>query len=442
MPGKMRMIHNNDSWASRDMQLVVRVINLLADRGMTLQQKLDMSLKMILEGIGALNGSIMIIDQTEAKLKVWAATNKDIICKKQPVSEESISGCVFLRNEPIFIRDINKHPDFAPKARPDNYRTSSLICVPLATTGEDKPFGVINVSDRNDSTWFSSQDFALLMDYAAWISPLLENTFLVEDLAREKERYKRLSYELEIKQKELMISTSERSELIQMVVHDFKSPLSAVISNLDLLSYMGLSQEQQPVVKTAVDGSKKLLEMINEFLDVARLDHWQETGELKDISLMGVVKEELEEVFPVARKKKIFLEVAEVEDVVVHAHENLLQHLVKNLLSNAVKYTPDNGAVRIYWTVKKARRLTDRCTRLVTLCVEDSGPGVPEEMKKSIFDRFTRVKRDRHIQGSGVGLFICNRIATIMGGKIWVEDVLSGGSRFCVTMFAPEDGCA
>lgn len=73
---------------------------------------------------------------------------------------------------------------------------------------------------------------------------------------------------------------TERQELVQMVVHDFKSPLSAIISNLDLLKYIGLSDQQKPIVDTALNGAKKLLDMINEFLQIARVDQFQKEKKL------------------------------------------------------------------------------------------------------------------------------------------------------------------
>ncbi len=427
---------------ARDMYLILRVIKLLSMRNLSLTQKLDQSLEMILDGIKAENGSIMLaMEDDTPMMKIWAATNRKIIGKQQVITNDSISGRTFLKNEPILIKNINEHPDFAPKSRPGKYKTDSLMCVPLDTAGGEKAFGVINASDHREDTSFVQADLSLLMDYASWISPILQSSFLMENLALEKEKYKQISYELEIKQKELMISTAERSELVQMVVHDFKSPLSAIISNLELLSYIGMSEDQKPLVGTALEGSQNLLEMINDFLQLARLDQWQENLQLKNTSIMDVVGKEVEEVRPVATSKNISLEVMAGSDIRFSTHENMLHHLVKNLLSNAVKYTQDNGSVKIFWTLKEARRLTDKCNKIIEFCVEDSGPGVPDGMKKTIFDKFSRITSNSHIQGTGVGLYICNRIANMMGGKIWVEDAVPHGSRFCVTMFAPEDDC-
>lgn len=424
---------------SQHLNLILQAIKILTDRTASLEERLDKSLEVILEGIRANNGSIMIADEQGIELKVLAATKKHIIGKKQPVNPNSISGKSFLDKQPVFIRDIHQDPEFAPRARPDNYQTSSLMSIPLFSAGDNSVYGVVNASDRHDNTCFEPGDLELLMDYGAWISPMLQNTFLMDAISNEKDRYKALSYELELKQKQLLTANAQRSELVQMVVHDFKSPLSAVISNLELLSYIGMTEEQEPVVSTAQDGSQKLLEMINEFLELARVDDFMESSEFQNVSLTEVVREEADIARSIAEAKNISFEVLSDVEVLVWGQTKMIHHLVSNFISNALKYTPENGSVKVFWNLKKSIRRTDKYPVVITFCVEDSGEGVPEEMKQSIFDKFVRMKKDVNIQGTGVGLYICKRIADMLGGKVWVEDANPCGSRFCATMFSRED---
>ncbi|RQD73891.1 HAMP domain-containing sensor histidine kinase, partial [Desulfonatronospira sp. MSAO_Bac3] len=262
----------------------------------------------------------------------------------------------------------------------------------------------------------------------------------MDKIREEKERYKALVRELELKQRELLIAHTERSELVQMVVHDFKSPLSAVISNLDLLKYMGVNQDQDHIVQTARNGAERLFEMINEFLEVARLDQWSEEnmGRLAPINLLPVVQQVIEEASSTASTKKVGLVLKQSQDIRVIADNNLLSHLLSNLISNAVKYTPEGGEIMVWWEVLESRRSADKYNRVAKIGVQDNGPGVPDDIKKKIFDRFTRADRDKNIQGTGIGLFICNRIATMLEGHIWVEDAPGGGSIFCVTMYSPD----
>ncbi|WP_457571776.1 GAF domain-containing sensor histidine kinase [Desulfovulcanus sp.] len=424
-----------------ELKFVRRMINVLTDPKLRLTQKLDQSLALILKKISARQGSIMLLDKEDNQLIVLAATKKDIVGKGQSIDCSAISGYVFKTGEPLLIGDINKDPRFRPRTRTKNYRTDSLLCVPLISPHQDV-IGVINASDRLDDTSFTQNDLGLLLKFANYLCPLVENSYLLHKLREEREKYKRLAQELELKQRELMITYTERSELVQMVVHDFKSPLSAVISNLDLLKYIGLKEDQEPVVNTAMEGAEKLLEMINGFLEVAKLDHWQECkGKLGPTAILPIVRQEVEGIEPIAKAKQIDVQITNEEDVLVFGDPALLSHLVQNLLSNAVKYTPREGKVRVFWEVKTGKRKTDRYNKIVKFCVQDNGPGVPDDLKKVIFNRFTRAKRHKGIQGTGIGLFICSRIATLLGGKIWVEDVREvqpKGSCFCVTLYALE----
>jgi two-component system sensor histidine kinase KdpD len=215
--------------------------------------------------------------------------------------------------------------------------------------------------------------------------------------------------------------------------------LTAIISNLDLLRYVGLAEEQEPVVETALEGSQRLLRMINDFLEVARLDHFQnESGKLERINFLPIIENLVEEMAPVARKKKQTLELAKNEDVFVLGEYTLLHHLMQNLLTNAIKYTPESGVIRIDWHTKHSSRREDPASKMITFLVEDTGIGVPDDLKDSIFQKFSRgSSHSRHQgEGSGIGLFICQRIVTILNGKIWVEDVDPRGSRFCFTLFS------
>lgn len=439
---KLKTMTIKNETNSQHLSLILQVIKVLTNQTSSLTEKLDKSLKMILAGIRAENGSIMIVDEQGTELTVLAATKKHIVNKKQPVGPKCISGKSFLSQKPVFIKDIHQDPDFAPRARPENYRTDSLMSIPLISGGDNSAYGVINASDRRDNTCFEAEDLKLLMDYGTWISPILQNSFLMDTLSQERDRYKTLSCELELKQKQLMISNAHRSELVQMVVHDFKSPLSAVISNLELLSYIGMTEEQEPVVSTARDGSQKLLEMINEFLELARVDEFMEASKFQDVSLTQVVREEIDIARPVAEAKNISFELIADNDVMVRGQPKMIHHLVSNFISNALKYTPENGSVKVFWKLKRSIRLTDKYPVVVTFCVEDNGEGVPDDMKQSIFDKFFRMKKDVNIQGTGVGLYICGRIADMLGGKVWVEDANPCGSRFCATMFSRKDNDA
>lgn len=420
-----------------ELEFLRSIINILSSDSLNLSEKMDKSLRLILNRIQALKGSIMLYSKETGKFQIVAATNKKILNKEIPVNPESISGYVLTNGEPVFLKDIRKSKKFKSFAIGKNYDTPSLICVPLKMKG--RILGVINVSDHQKNKAFTENDFAFLKDYASILSPLIENSRLFHILREEKERYKKLSEELEISKQELLMTYTERQQLVEMVVHDFKSPLSAIISNLDLLKYVGLNDQQKQIVDTALNGAKKLLDMINEFLQVAKVDQFQKHKiKFEPVSFLSVLDEVLEQIKPQADIKSIKIIQESHEDVLLWGTHSLFVHLIQNLISNAIKYTPENGLVKISWDVLDSKRIEDKFKKIAKICIQDTGPGIPDDCKKIIFNKFERLHKDKGVQGTGLGLFICKRIVSLLGGRIWIEDVKPQGSKFCFICYVYE----
>ena len=412
---------------------------ILASRAMSTPEKLHYGGMLIQTKVKSRSVSVMLFDEDSRELKVVAASRAEIVGLTQPLSPESISGYVCTHKIPLLIKDIETDTRFC--CRNGNYKTKSLISVPLLSD-QGQVIGVINVSDKEGGDPFTEPDLSVLLEYAGWITPLIESLGMFERLEKEKVRYQDLAQELEVKQKELVVASTERSELVQMVVHDFKSPLSAVISNMDLLSYLGPSESQKPIIETAFKGATKLLEMIDEFLHIARVDEFQERGVIPvPVSFLPLVRQQIEALEPLAREKNMTIENQCASDVRVLGDTMLLGHLVQNLISNAIKYTPRDGMIRIGMGTWESRRTADPTKTVLKFWVEDNGEGIEDCYKESIFDKFVRTQKsvESGIKGTGIGLFICRKIVSMFQGKIWVENVIPHGSRFCVILFIPEE---
>ena len=419
-------------------QFLRQMMAILASRSESPAEKLHHGGVLIQERLGSSQASVMLFDEDRRELKVVAASRPEIVGLTQPLSPCSVSGYVCTYREPLLITDITADGRFC--CRNAAYRTASLMSVPLLSE-QGQVIGVINVSDKEGGGAFTETELSVLLEYAGWITPLIDTLSVQERLEKEKERYRELAQELEIKQKELIMASTERAELVQMVVHDFKSPLSAVISNMDLLNYLGPSESQKPIIETAFKGASKLLEMIDEFLHVARVDELHERGfSPTAVPFLPLVHRQLDQLLPLARDKGITIENGCEFDVHVLGDPMLLGHLVQNLISNAIKYTPANGRIRLGMDSWESRRTEDPSRTVLKFWVEDNGEGIEEHYKESIFDKFVRTKNsvESGIKGTGIGLFVCRKIVTMFQGRIWVEDALPHGSRFCVILFIPE----
>ena len=415
-----------------------RMMTILAGRSKSPAEKLHEGGMLIQEQLRSAHASVMLFDEDRQELKVVAASRQEIVGMTQPLSAGSVSGHVCINREPLLIRDIGADGRFS--CRNAAYRTASLMSVPLLSE-HGRVIGVINASDREGGGSFSESDLKLLLEYAGWITPLIDALIVQMRLEKEKEKYRDLAQQLEIKQKELIMAATERSELVQMVVHDFKSPLSAVISNMDLLNYLGPSESQKPIIETAFKGASKLLEMIDEFLHVARVDELNEHGfSMSAVPFLPLVRQQIEELAPLARDKDIVIENDCSLDVNVLGDPMLLGHLVQNLVSNAIKYTPVQGRIRLGMDSWESRRTEDPTRTVLKFWVEDNGVGIEDDFKESVFEKFVRAGNpaNKGIKGTGIGLFVCRKIVTMFQGRIWVEDAQPRGSRFCIILFIPE----
>ncbi|GAU08835.1 GAF domain-containing sensor histidine kinase [Desulfoplanes formicivorans] len=415
--------------------ILLRVVQLLSRNDLPFGEKLQQGLLILLQRMGAERGSIMLLTDDQTRLEVMASSKPSLVGLVQDIREDTVSGHVLATGEPLLIRDILGDERFKPRGV--SYKTTSLISVPLRSAQGGHVLGVVNVSDRQDGISFDSDDANLLQTYAGWISPLLENCRLFEQVRQEKDRYKVLARELEHKRNELLVSTMERADLVQMVVHDFKSPLSAIIATYDLLLYMGVNAKQRRIIANGLEGAKNLRKMINDFLETARVQELQsDVFRLAPVDISLVIQQEVERIQIVLKQRNLILQVSTGSNVLVSGDSSLLAHLFQNLLSNAVKYTPAGGQIRVQLVRGKGHRGTDRQGSYVKFWVEDSGMGVPDVSKHHVFERFARASQavDQGIQGAGVGLYMCRKIVRLLGGSIWVEDSELGGAKFCVEL--------
>lgn len=437
----MQVLEREVAKLKGQLDCIKKVATLLSDSKAGLREKMNSSLLIMLDQIRANQGSILIFDKNKDSFKICASTKRELIDKFTKIKKGSVSGYVCETKSPLLIKDINKDKRFR-QVKSRGYKTSSCIAVPLLSTNLNELLGIITASDRADENEFAQEDLELMIGFSTWLTPLLEISFLNEELKGEKNRYQKLFDVLKVKQRELIQTTKERSELVEMVVHDFKSPLSAVISNLELLNYLGLDEQKKEIVDTAFRGAKNLLSMIDEFLQLAKFDSWKDKNvELGEVDLLEIIQDVLNESKSMALEKNIKLaQDIPFDSLPVIGDYSMLRHLVQNIFSNAFKYTPAKGRVEVIVSKKKSQRSTDVFPYLTQVCIQDSGIGVPGELKKDIFEKFQRSgdkNIDKKIEGTGIGLYISNKIVRLHNGKIWVEDAKPKGSKFCFQIYSP-----
>lgn len=223
-----------------------------------------------------------------------------------------------------------------------------------------------------------------------------------------------------------------KSDFVAMVSHDLRSPLTSISMFLSMLASGTLGEFPQNVISKAKNTEKdahRLIAMVNDLLDVERMESGMFSGESMDVEpvyLLQAVNRSCESVEFLSAKKQITIEVS-VQEALVMADESRLIQVLVNLLSNAIKFSPTGSTVWVESVVTEKE---------VTINVKDNGPGISPSDQEKIFQRFERsdAPDKRKQEGFGLGLAICKGIIEALGGAIGVTSDGATGSTFFVTL--------
>lgn len=215
-----------------------------------------------------------------------------------------------------------------------------------------------------------------------------------------------------------------RQELVNMLTHDLRSPLTTIQGCFDMLGegMLGeLNDRGERMIKVADRNGARMMGLINDLLDVEKMKSGMMTIDQTEVELKEVFNEVSQNVSDWANEHDLKLDISKT-DLVVRADQEKLIRVLFNLIGNAIKFSPKGGTISV-----KAEQNED----YARITVSDEGRGIPKEAIGSIFERFQQVK-DEHAGkgGSGLGLAICQSIVQLHGGRIWVESEVGRGSNF------------
>lgn len=227
----------------------------------------------------------------------------------------------------------------------------------------------------------------------------------------------------------LKAAEETKREFVQMISHDLRTPLTAILGTFELLSagaYGSLTDKGKSRVSDAEKESERLIGLINELLDIDKLESGNLQLFLSDCELQPILTRAKEAVSVIAENRKIKLEMTDFNPVVSADADRVVQILI-NLLGNAVKYSPDDGTIKIDAIDEKA---------YIRIDIIDQGPGIPKKDKRMIFERFKQIEGDEYKRAasSGLGLAICKSLVESHGGIIGVDSEVGKGSRFYFTL--------
>ena len=264
-----------------------------------------------------------------------------------------------------------------------------------------------------------------LKNYSAELEKQVRNrTLILEEAINELEKTKLDLHNALEKEKEL---NELKSRFVSMASHEFRTPLTTMMSSLALVTKYGeqndtaMQQKHVSKIKTSINN---LTDILNDFLSVSKLEEGKVEHIAEEVNLNKFIVEIISEMKNMAQSNQQLIHQHTGEETVM-LDKKILKNILFNLISNAIKFSPDGGSIEIFSSVTKNE---------IKLSVKDSGIGISEEDQKHLFERFFRGRNATHIQGTGLGLNIVARYAELLNGQVDVESKEGEGTTFILTI--------
>ncbi|MEM9923887.1 MAG: response regulator [Cyanobacteria bacterium P01_D01_bin.50] len=328
-----------------------------------------------------------------------------------PIKENQILQRILLTQEPVVITDMNNCP---PEVKgfdlPLKIVTRSLMVVPLLADGQI--IGSITLrQSKKERLWLKSE-VQLAVSVAVQAALAVQQSRLYQKTRQQAER--------------LLELDKQKTEFFQNISHEFRTPITLIQGPLEsaVSTGEGLSQEQSTI---ALRNSRRLLRLVNQLLDLQRLDAGRMQPSFCKCDLVEFVNQIVESFRPYCEKKGLHL-LTQLDDCPpVYLDMEKFDKVVYNLLSNAMKFTKTNGRI----TIRVLYAGTD-----CILQVEDTGIGIAKEQIPYLFERFRQAEgsENRSYEGTGLGLALVKELVEVHGGTVTVDSVYGSGTTFTISL--------
>lgn len=245
-----------------------------------------------------------------------------------------------------------------------------------------------------------------------------------------RERIEGLAFEIAIANKKLRKMERQKSEFVSIASHQLRTPLTAIKGYASMLiegSFGELSEKLKEVTDKIYSSSQTLVDIIDDFLIISRIEEGRMHYELKNIELGSILEEIVEEISKIAKDKNIDIELSLDKDIEfnIYADYAKIKQVIRNVIDNAIQYT-EKGSIKI--SISKNKQ-----NKKIIVSVSDTGVGMDKEDVITVFKKFNRFSENKAI--SGVGLYVASEIVKAHRGQIWAEsEGIGEGSTFFIEL--------
>ncbi|MCS6775848.1 MAG: GAF domain-containing sensor histidine kinase [Chloroherpetonaceae bacterium] len=419
----------------------------LLNSSLELKQVLETAIEQVIAFVGAERGFILLVDVETGR--VWGEAVRHIdraaleatltgndLSNRAEISRTVVENVLDTRL-PVLSHNAMEDPRFADRQSVQLTHLRSVLCVPLIAQG--RLLGVIYLDNRVRTGLFTERHLAMLEAFANQASVAIENARLYDNLRRSLEERLRLQDELhrqETRRLALEEASRLKSDFISFVAHELRNPLTTIrgcVQTLMADHENTLPQKVREEFYESIEAdADRLLDMINELLDVSRLEAGRPlTLAIKPVELCPLMEK-------LARRHRFYKHFTDRHEIVtqfapglprtIDADEDKLNQILSNLLSNAIKYSPNGGVITLSAAPDGAQH--------VLLSVSDQGVGMSPEQVARLFRQYERVERDeiKNIPGTGLGLYLVKHLVDLHRGEISCESTPGQGSTFRVRL--------
>lgn len=420
--------------SSPEIAMLAEGAGLVAD-GREIEATLNDALALLCRTYGFNHAGVRLLD-ARGHLPIIARIGLDLDYADRTFmipTRDTMFGRAFLDAEPVVVPDASSHPASTHfEVLNSIIKVRALIHMPMVA--DSRPIGVLMAYSSEGPFDFTKET----VDAICALATMLASAVTIANLQGQvaalnvavEEKVRKRTAQLEAANERLTELDRLKSEFLSHVSHELRTPLTSIQSFSEILMNYDLPdvEKRKSFAKVVFDESQRLTRMIDDLLDLSRIEAGKLEIELEPVDLEAVVGKALESTAPLFARNQVAV-TASVEPHIppVRANRDRLLQVFTNLLGNAAKFAPANSGV----TVKARRR-----GRFAMVSVTDEGQGIDPAQFREVFDRYRQIRDpgQKNSLGTGLGLAISRELVESFGGYIWVESFKRRGATFYFTL--------